>query len=149
VNAPNPKVVREAITVHTAEPDHSCDLPAINPLFVTKPSRYIYGLCDRGLSTFFDGIVKYDTLTHTPTYWSVEGHSPSEPIFVANPKGTEEEDGVLLSVILDGWAQKSYLLVLDAKTMKEVGRASMEWAVGFGLHGSYYPGRLQEVGREL
>ena len=133
-----PSEAREAITVHTAERDHSCDLPAINPHFLTKPSRYIYGVCDRGLSTLFDGIVKYDTETHTPTYWSIEGHSPGEPIFVPNPKGTAEDDGVLLSVVLDGFAEKSYLLVLEAKSMKEVGRASMGCVVGFGFHGNYY-----------
>jgi torulene dioxygenase len=144
-----PSEAREAVTVHTAEHDHSCDLPVINPRFVTKPSRYIYGLCDRGLSTFFDGIVKYDTGTYTPTYWSVKGHSPGEPIFVPNPKGTAEDDGVLLSVVLDGFAEKSYLLVLDAKSMKEVGRASMGCVVGFGFHGIYHPQGLAGPGMDI
>jgi len=133
-----PSEAREAVTVHTAEADHSCELPVINPRFLTKPSRYIYGVCDRGLSTLFDGIAKYDTETYTPTYWSIKGHSPGEPVFVPNPKGTAEDDGVLLSVVLDGFTERSYLLVLDAKSMKEVGRASMGCVVGFGFHGIYY-----------
>ncbi|KAH7886703.1 carotenoid oxygenase [Phlebopus sp. FC_14] len=149
VNAPSAEGARKAVKIHTAEPDHSCDLPVINPRFFTKPSRYIYGVCDRGLSTFYDGIVKYDTLTHTPTYWSVQGHSPGEAIFVANPNGKEEDDGVLLSVVLDGLAEKSYLLVLNAKTMKEVGRASMECVVGLGLHGSYHSASVQGVGKDI
>ena len=140
---------REAVVVHTAKPDDSCDLPAFNTRFVTKPTRYIYGLSDRGLSTFYDGLVKYDTLTHTPTHWSVDGHSPAEPIFVANPNGTEEDDGVLLSIVLDGRAEKSYLLVVDAKTMKEVGRASMDCVVGLGLHGTYHPGGVKGVGMDI
>ncbi|KAH0839502.1 carotenoid oxygenase [Lanmaoa asiatica] len=144
-----PPEAREAVTVHTAEHDHSCDLPVINPRFLTKPSRYIYGVCDRGLSTFFDGIVKYDTETHTPTYWSVQGHNPGEPIFVPNPEGTAEDDGVLLSVVLDGFAEKSYLLVLDAKSMKEVGRASMGCAVGFGFHGIYHTRALAGPGTDI
>ena len=144
-----PSEAREAITLHTAEHDHSCDLPVINPHFLTKPSRYIYGASDRGLSTFFDGIVKYDTETHTPTYWFVQGHNPGEPIFVADPQGTAEDDGVLLSVVLDGFIEKSYLLVLDAKSMKEVGRASMECVVGFGFHGIYYPQVLTGPGTDI
>ena len=144
-----PSEGREAVMVHTAEHEHSCDLPVINPHFLTKRSRYIYGVCDRGLSTFFDGLVKYDTETHTATYWSAQGHNPGEPIFVANPKGTEEDDGVLLSVVLDGFAEKSYLLVLDAKSMKEVGRASMECVVGFGFHGIYCAQALERPGTDI
>ena len=137
VDIASPLESQEAITEHTAEHSHSCDLPVINPRFLTKPSRYIYGACDRDLSTFFDGLVKYDMETHTASYFTVHGHSPGEPIFVPDPKGTAEDDGVLLSVVLDGYAEKSYLLVLDAKTMEEVGRASMECIVGFGFHGAY------------
>ena len=37
-----PSEAREAVTVHTAEHNHSCELPAINPRFLTKPLRYIY-----------------------------------------------------------------------------------------------------------
>ncbi|KIJ61011.1 hypothetical protein HYDPIDRAFT_97571 [Hydnomerulius pinastri MD-312] len=149
VNTASPSEPREAVTVHTAEHDHSCDLPVINPRFLTKPSRYIYGVCDRDMSTFFDGIVKYDSQTHTPTYWSVQGHNPGEPIFVADPEGTEEDDGMLLSVVLDGYEEKSYLLVLDARTMKEVGRASMECVVGFGFHGIYHPQSLEGPGTDI
>lgn len=137
VDLADPAVPVEAVIVHTAEHDRSCELPLINPRFITKPSRYIYGVCDRGLSTFFDGIVKYDMETQTATYWSSHGHSPGEPIFVVNPQGVAEDDGVLLSVVLDGHAGKSYLLVLDARTMEALGRASMECVVGFGFHGIY------------
>jgi len=48
-----------------------------------------------------------------------------------------EDDGVLLSVVLDGPAGKSYLLVLDAQTMTEVGRAQLDGVVGFGFHGTH------------
>jgi torulene dioxygenase len=66
VNTAIPSKPLEAVTVHIAEHNHSCDFPVINPRFLTKPSRYIFGLCDRDLSTFFDGIVKYDTETCSP-----------------------------------------------------------------------------------
>lgn len=36
----------------------SCELPTMNPRFITKPSRYIYGAIDRGKSTFMDALVK-------------------------------------------------------------------------------------------
>ncbi|KIJ16064.1 hypothetical protein PAXINDRAFT_11104 [Paxillus involutus ATCC 200175] len=149
VNTAIPSKPLEAVTVHIAEHNHSCDFPVINPRFHTKPSRYIFGLCDRDLSTLFDGIVKYDTETCSPTYWSVHGHNPGEPIFIADPEGTAEDDGVLISVVLDGYAEKSYLLVLDARTMKEVGRASMECVVGFGLHGIYQSLSVKDQGTDI
>ncbi|EGO04183.1 hypothetical protein SERLA73DRAFT_173618 [Serpula lacrymans var. lacrymans S7.3] len=130
---------RAAVSEHIAPKAHSCDLPSINPRFIAKPSRYVYGASDRGNSTFFDGLVKYDMQSKNPTYWHVQGQNPGEPVFIANPVGVDEDDGVLLSVVLDGHKTKSYLLVLDARTMEEVGRASMETVVGFGFHGTHFP----------
>lgn len=48
---------------------------------------------------------------------------PSEPIFVAHPNATEEEDGVLLTVALDAIRRTSALVVIDAKDMEELARA--------------------------
>ncbi|ETI23983.1 hypothetical protein G647_05790 [Cladophialophora carrionii CBS 160.54] len=111
------------------------ELPIINPMMVTKKHRYMYGISDTGKSTFVDGLVKYDAETHATLRWSVHGQSPGEPIFVADPQSEDEDGGVLLSVVLDGPGGKSYLLVLDAKTMTEVGRAHVDGAIGFGFHG--------------
>ncbi|KAI6099124.1 carotenoid oxygenase [Pisolithus sp. B1] len=85
VNTANLRKPREAVVVHTAEHSHSLDLPIINPRLLTKPSRYVYGACDRSLSTF-DGLVKYDVQTQTATYFSVHGHSPGEGIFSPRPQ---------------------------------------------------------------
>jgi len=52
---------------------------------------------------------------HTALIWSQHGHSGGEPIFVPNPDGTKEDDGILLSVVLNGHTGKSYLAVLDAR----------------------------------
>ncbi|KAH7890657.1 carotenoid oxygenase [Phlebopus sp. FC_14] len=140
---------REAVTEFTAPRSHSAELPSINPRMVTQPSRYIYGVTDSGKSALFDGLVKYDMHTHEATFWFHHGQNPGEPIFVANPDGTDEDDGVLLSVVLDGLEGKSFLLVLDARNMKELGRASMECAVGFGFHGLYLPSSFSGIGTEV
>lgn len=116
------------------------ELPTLNPLYVTKPYRYLYGVMDAGEAAFFGGLIKYDMLTHEKKTWSHHGQSAGEPIFVPrNRKVTpgKEDDGVLLSVVLDGPVGRSYLLVLDAKTMLEVGRAEVDGAISFGLHGTH------------
>ncbi|KAL4974870.1 carotenoid oxygenase [Aspergillus desertorum] len=132
---PKPLVSLRATLVSTACYPLSPELTTLNPSYITRPHRYTYGVTDRGLSTFVDGIVKFDSHTGENKIWSEHAQSPGEAIFVADPDGKEEDDGVLLSVVLDGRSGRSYLLVLDAGDMKEVGRASVDAAVGFGFHG--------------
>ncbi|CAD6578137.1 MAG: hypothetical protein ASARMPRED_008547 [Alectoria sarmentosa] len=125
-------------TVSTAAKEDTPELPTFNPDYATKPSRYIYGVCDRGNSTFLDGLIKYDTRTQTSMARVVHAQSPGEPIFLADPDGEDEDEGVCLSVVLDGTRGRSYLLVLDARTWEEVGRAEMECVVPFGFHGTHF-----------
>jgi torulene dioxygenase len=88
-------------------------------------------------STFMDGIIKFDNVSQKAIFWEMEAHTPGEPIFVADPEGTAEDDGVLLTVVLDGIQEKSYLLVLDARDLKELGRAEMRGPMAFGFHGTH------------
>ncbi|KAI4632794.1 hypothetical protein J4E80_000152 [Alternaria sp. BMP 0032] len=115
----------------------SMELPTLNPEYLTRRHRYTYGCADRLRSSFFDGLVKFDNKTQEAIYWEVDGHTPGEAIFIATPEGVEEDDGVLLSVVLDGYAEKSYLLVLNAKDLTEMGRAEMAGPMSFGFHGTF------------
>jgi carotenoid cleavage dioxygenase-like enzyme len=67
--------------------------------------------------------------------WSQAGCFPGEPIFVPNPQGREEDDGVVLSLVLDFAHSRSFLLILNAKTMTELARAETPHAIPVGLHG--------------
>ncbi|KAB5571770.1 carotenoid oxygenase [Coniochaeta sp. 2T2.1] len=141
---PNPTIKNRKFPVLTPKlltsiiGPHSGELPTMNPLFCTKRSRYVYGLAARGFSSIFDTTVKTDIETGDVVYWnSPHGHTPGEAIFVPRPGGTEEDDGVLLIVVLDGHERNSYLLCLDARTMREVGRADVPVAIGIGFHGSH------------
>ena len=60
-----------------------------------------------------------------------------EPVFVPRPGAVAEDDGVVLSVALDGIRRKSALLVLDARNMEEITRASVPHHIPFGFHGLY------------
>ncbi|KAI2705204.1 hypothetical protein CBS147317_2156 [Penicillium roqueforti] len=117
----------------------SPELPTLNPKIVTQKHRYVYAVTFRGEATLTDGIMKLDCDTQQVQLWACHGQSPGEPIFVANPEGTSEDDGVLLSVVLDGMRSKSYLLCLDARNLSELGRANVDGAVGFGFHGQHVP----------
>ena len=50
--------------------------------------------------------------------YAVEGDGLGEPVFVLSPKAQAEDDGVLLSVVLDPGTDASFLLVLDAATLE-------------------------------
>ncbi|KAF2845917.1 beta carotene dioxygenase [Plenodomus tracheiphilus IPT5] len=128
---------RKAELLFQAPKAISMELPTMNPKYLTHRHRFSYGCADRLKSSFMDGIVKFDNVSQTSIFWEEEGHTPGEPIFVADPEGTEEDHGVLLTVVLDGFKERSYLLVLRAKDLKELGRAEVKGPVGFGFHGTF------------
>jgi torulene dioxygenase len=138
--SPNAEV-KTAVVEWTSCKTFSPELPTMNPKLVTQRHRYTYAITARDESTFFDGIMKFDSETKEILQWNHHAQSPGEPIFVPNPEGSQEDDGVLLSVVLDGYTGKSYLLCLDAHTLKELGRAHVNGPVGFGFHGQHIPTR--------
>ncbi len=101
-----------------------------------RPYRYAWGAGTDG-SGFFDRIVRADLEERSTLTWSENDCWPGEPVFVARPDAAGEGDGVLLSIVLDGAAGSSFLLVLDAATLSEVGRANVPHHVPFGFHGQY------------
>jgi carotenoid cleavage dioxygenase-like enzyme len=118
-------------------------LPRINDKYRGKKYCYVYleTAANAGSSPDYAdmALVKKDVCTDAPLkVWHVDFHYPSEPQFVPNPSGATEDDGVLLSVVLDGKAKKSYLLTLDAKTFKEISRVYIPFIQPTGLHGQYY-----------
>ena len=58
-------------------------------------------------------------------------------MFVAAPGAQREDDGVLLSVVLDAGEGSSFLLVLDAGTLSEIARATVPHHIPFGFHGQF------------
>jgi carotenoid cleavage dioxygenase-like enzyme len=61
-------------------------------------------------------------------------------VFVARPQAEREDDGVLLSVVLDAAAGTSFLLVLDAADLSERARAQVPYHIPFGFHGQFMRG---------
>ena len=101
-----------------------------------RPYRYVWGAGTRG-SGWFDEIVKADVVAGERSVWWEDGCFPGEPVFVAAPGAVAEDEGVLLSVVLDGRRGSSFLLVLDAQTLDEVARAQAPDHVPFGFHGQF------------
>jgi len=114
----------------------SIELPRINyESHAGKPYRYVWGTGIETEGNFLDSIVKIDLDARTLARWFENGLYPGEPVFVRRPGGHGEDDGVLLSVVFDARAKTSYLLVLDARDLTEIARASVPHHIPFGFHG--------------
>jgi carotenoid cleavage dioxygenase-like enzyme len=115
------------------------ELPSIAPRRAGKPYTFAYGVdaTAGGDAAPFDALVKVDTRERSVVRWSAPGAYPGEPLFVARPGGTDEDDGSVLSVVLDAATATSYLLVLDARTLEEQARATVPHAIPFGFHGMF------------
>ena len=114
------------------------ELPRINyRSYAGRRHRYVWGTCAAN-GGFLDSLVKQDTETATPLIWSEKDSFPGEPVFVEAPNAGAEDEGVLLSVVLDGEKGRSFLLVLDAATMQERARAYAPHVIPFGFHGNYF-----------
>jgi carotenoid cleavage dioxygenase-like enzyme len=116
------------------------DLPRINYMRVSeRPYRYVWGV-GVGESGWLDTIVRADLSDRSTTTWSERRHYPREPLFVARPGAEDEDDGVLLSVVLDEAKGSSYMLVLDARDLSELARAEAPHHIPFGFHGQFARG---------
>lgn len=66
-----------------------------------------------------------------------------EPTFLPTPGGTAEDDGILLSLVM-GRTGKSFFLVLDASSMKELARAELPYAIPYRFHGGFLPEKTEQ-----
>jgi carotenoid cleavage dioxygenase-like enzyme len=114
--------------------DEPLELPRIDYGRVNgRPYRYAWGAGAR--AEFFDTIVKVDVTTGETRTWG-DGY-PGEPVYVGRPGRTEEDDGVLLSVVLEPERGVSSMVVLDAATLTELARARVPHHIPFGFHGQF------------
>lgn len=100
--------------------------------------RFVFGVGLHDRRGFYDQLVKIDVSDGSARTWHEPGHYPGEGVFVGRPGRTAEDDGVVLSVVLDAARGTSYLLVLDAANFTEVARAGLPHPVLFGYHGQFY-----------
>lgn len=123
--------------------DVHVELPRINYRRNGLPYRYVYASATLPhRPTFLEQLAKVDTHLRRVTLWCEEGCYPSEPVFLSAPDATTEDDGLVLSVVLDARRGTSFLLVLDAASFREVARAHVPQHIPFGFHGQFFGGVL-------
>ncbi len=131
---------REAATYERLS-DEPIELPRINSGKVDgRAYQYAYGASYRRdkPGDFLNQLLKVDVQNREDWRWFEEDCYPGEPVFVAAPKTTAEDDGLILAVVLDGKTGTSFLLVLDAANFSELARAEVPHHIPFGFHGQYF-----------
>jgi beta,beta-carotene 9',10'-dioxygenase len=99
---------------------------------------YAYAYFTGSDESWIDRLVKVDVRDGSRSEWRADGCYPGEPVFVREPGSEGEDDGVILSVVLDANAGRSFLLVLDARSFEELARAEAPHHIPFGFHGQYF-----------
>jgi 8'-apo-carotenoid 13,14-cleaving dioxygenase len=108
---------------------------------------YRYGYC---ASPSLEDAAGWPTLKHdlqTGERWTFDhgpGRAAGEPVFVARPGGTEEDDGWLLTFVHDLGAGTTDFVVMDAADLDRtdyVARVRLPQRVPFGFHGNWVSDR--------
>jgi carotenoid cleavage dioxygenase-like enzyme len=156
VDIPTPEVRR----YHLAREQRDCgyevlssqnlELPRINYWRNSaREYQYVYGAGARRRHNFIDELVKVNVQNGGSRTWFEDDSYPGEPVFVAAPGATREDEGVILAVVFDGKEGTSFLLALDAETFQELGRAVVPHHIPFGFHGQYLTGAATWEERHL
>ncbi|XP_037697366.1 beta,beta-carotene 9',10'-oxygenase isoform X3 [Choloepus didactylus] len=121
------------------EEEGGIEFPQINyGQFNGKKYHFFYGCGFRHLVG--DSLIKIDVVNKTLMVWRQDGFYPSEPVFVPAPGSSEEDAGVILSVVITpNQNERNFLLVLDAKNFEELGRAEVSVQMPCGFHGTFVP----------
>lgn len=113
------------------------DFPTVSSLSKGRKHRFVWLSGAVRPTNVTNALVKFDLETKASLTWHEPGALPGESCFVARPGAVDEDDGVILSSLIqaDG---ASALLVLDARTMAEVCRVVIDGVrIPSGFHGTF------------
>ena len=120
--------------------DAAFEYPSTNYRRVNgRDYRFVWGAADAPGSDgrYRSSIVKFDIRTGASSTFSDGDRVYGEPVFVARPGATDEDDGVLLAVGTSQRADAAALAIIDARTMALVASAEVGSSIPLGFHGSF------------
>lgn len=141
---PTSTLRRYSITLNSGsieyEPIHQMlEFPRINyKRYNMKEYNFLYAAGLHSVGDLTNRLIKVNVKSRDFNIWSERGCHPGEPVFVPKPGSTLEDDGLILSVVLDSKKKNSFLLVLSAQTFEEIARAEVPHHIPYGFHGQYY-----------
>ena len=111
-----------------------------NQRYAGKPYRYAYSTTSKPGWFLFTGFVKHDL--ETGESWTVtlpDGRYASEAPFVPRINARDEDDGYLVSFIIDETTQTSECVLIDCKRFAEgpVVRIALPHKLSSGTHAAW------------
>ncbi|CAM9478790.1 unnamed protein product [Lampetra fluviatilis] len=117
----------------------SVDLPCINPAFSGVKNRFVY-VVETQAGMVATKILKLDLVEKTRREWREPRGWVGEPVFIARPGATDEDDGLLLVVVGPlRRGEQALLVVLGARDLEELARAPFPSALPLDMHGIFLP----------
>ncbi|MDX2239627.1 MAG: carotenoid oxygenase family protein [Leptolyngbyaceae cyanobacterium bins.302] len=128
--------------------DQRCvEFPSLHPAKVGRSHRYLYLAAAHAPmgNAPNQAILKVDLETSDRQLWSAAPWGyVGEPVFV--PRHSDhtqlvgaEDDGWVLTVVFDSRSDRSALVILDARNLRQVARLNLKHHVPYGLHGNFTP----------
>ncbi|XP_040579907.1 beta,beta-carotene 15,15'-dioxygenase-like [Lepeophtheirus salmonis] len=109
--------------------------PCINPNYNSRKYQYTYGQSG-------NSIIKFDVEKGHTLIWRGENEfwRPFRSMFVPNPSGRYEDDGILITCVSTsrGDCTKNYMIFIDAHSMKEVSCVHLDSPFPMGSSDSFY-----------
>lgn len=120
--------------------DENIEFPRINyEQYNGNPYGCVFGTSiQQGTTGFYNQLTKFDVTTGALKKWYEADCYPGEPVFVAAPEASTEDEGVVLSVLFDSQRDTSFLLVLDGRSFGEIARVRLPQYIPFGFHGQFF-----------
>ena len=117
---------------------NTLEMPVINPMYASKHHCFVYGLAAQEFQD--NRLVKKDVCQNGrgDRAWGIPNHIPSEPWFEPDPTGRAGDDGIALSVVLNGDTENSYLLFLDGRSFTYINSAKLPTWIPQTFHGRFF-----------
>ncbi|MBV8394331.1 MAG: carotenoid oxygenase family protein [Alphaproteobacteria bacterium] len=118
------------------------EFPTINPARTGRSYRFAYIACspaDRPIG-LQQQLARIDVESGAVTRHDFGPHGyPGEPLFVARPGGSEEDDGAVLTLVYDAASERSAVVGLDARDLAAAPlfTARLSHHVPYSLHGCF------------
>ena len=127
-------------TVTERQMDDVCiELPRINEGRTGRLYQFLYA-AEQPTNTEFRGVVRYDLDSGSMQRYRVpEGDQNSEPVFVARPTASDEDDGWLLVCVYRRATDTSDLVILDGRNIDSdpIATVRLPKRIPAGFHGAW------------
>lgn len=147
-HVPASQLWRFTVDLHTKQVEKKtiieryCEFPTLHPDKVGRDYRYLYiGVAHENTGNApLQALLKRDLQTGEEQFWSAAPRGfGGEPLFVARPGGSAEDDGWVLLWIYNAEFNRTEIAIFDAQNISSgpIAKMNLKHHVPYGLHGSF------------